>query len=94
MANAISSSVSSGLCRPVSAVTCPDGADTSQHVHPLEDAQRQPQPQAALHGERTMAAVHACLSCFGGELQYALSKYQRLALKLLYPRVVHFYASW
>lgn len=40
------------FCRSVSASTCSHGPDTSQHMHTSEDAQRQPQPQAAVHGER------------------------------------------
>lgn len=50
------------FCRPVSAIACSDGPDASQHVHTLEDAQRQPQPQATVHGERMMACLQACLS--------------------------------
>lgn len=48
--------------RPVSARARSDGPDASQHVHTLEDAQRQPQPQATVHGERMMAGLQACLS--------------------------------
>lgn len=48
--------------RPVSARARSDGPDASQHVHALEDAQRQPQSQATVHGERMMAGLQACLS--------------------------------
>lgn len=44
-------------CRPFSASACSDGPDTSQYVHTPEDAQRQSQPQAAVHGEETMASM-------------------------------------
>jgi len=40
------------LYRPVCDSSCSDGLNTSQHVHTSEDAERQPQPQAAVHGER------------------------------------------
>lgn len=50
------------FCRPISASTCSDGSDTIQHVHSFEDTQRQPQPQATVHGERLRAYLPKLLS--------------------------------